>query len=252
MGVKGKKTLSQRHRPVALVTGGTSFLGSAISHALAEKGFDLALHYHSARFKMKELKIDIENLGAKVITLQSDLSRVEKASGLIRQVVQRFYRLDLLVNNASLFYPTPKIENSLKSWQNLFNVNLFTPFALSQAAAPWLRRTAGSIVNLTDIYGENPVLKNYSAYTLTKAGLICATKLLAHELGPGIRVNGVSPGAIFIPKSFSALGKKELINKSALKRQGKPEDIAAAVCFLATQKFVTGQVLKVDGGRFFS
>ena len=251
-GKKTRKTSKQRQRPVALVTGGASFLGRAISRELAEKGFDLALHYHLTNSKVNRHKTEMENLGSKVITFQADLSRVDKASDLIRRVVGCFHRLDLLVNNASLFYPTPQINNTLKSWQNLFNVNLLTPFALSQAAAPWLSRTAGSIVNLTDIYAENPILRNYSAYTLTKAGLICATKLLARELGPSIRVNAVSPGAIFIPRYLSLKKRKELIDKSILKRQGEPKDIAAAVCFLATQEFVTGQVLKVDGGRFFN
>jgi len=237
-------------RPVALVTGGASFLGSAISRKLASEGFRVALHYQSSKTKTDKLAREIAFPGGEAVVFRADLRRVERTKGLIQAVIRRFKRLDLVINNASLFYPTPFPLASPAKWREAFNVNLFSPYFLCQAAAPWLKKSGGSIVNLTDIYGEHPILKGYSAYCASKAGLLCVTKMLGRELGPEIRVNAVSPGAIFIPKTYSRKQLENLIERSALKRQGTPEEIAEAVYFLARHKFMTGQVLNVDGGRF--
>lgn len=238
-------------KPVALVTGGASFLGRTIGLKLAHKGFDLVLHYQNSLSKTKKFAEEVRQLGTKTLVVKADLRKVEHVPVLIHAVIKSFKRLDLLINNASLFYPTPLSSARPSQWQELFNVNVFSPYFLSRAAAPHLRKTHGCIINLTDIYGENPILKDYAAYCASKSGLITITKVLARELGPSIRVNGVSPGAIFIPKTYSKKQRKELIERSALKRQGTPADIVEAVYFLATQPFITGQILKVDGGRFF-
>jgi len=244
---------SHRHSgPVALVTGGASFLGRVISLHLARKGFHLILHYQKSAAEAKRVAVEAEQWGVRAVVVKADLSDVRKIPILTKAIRGPFNRLDLLVNNASLFYPTPFSTARPAQWQELFNLNLFAPYFLSRAAAPWLKKNSGSIVNLTDIYGENPILKGYDAYCASKAGLIAVTKMLARELGPDIRVNAVSPGAIFIPRSYSAQKRKALIARSALKKQGTPEDIAEAVHFLATQSFITGQVLKVDGGRFLN
>lgn len=237
-------------KPVVLITGGASFLGRAVCRKFAQEGFDLVLHYQTSQGKARELARELFSLGAEVWLVKADLRKVKQVSSLITGAEKKFKRLDLLVNNASLFYPTPFTSRQLAPWLDLFNVNLFSPYFLSQAAFPLLKKTSGSIVNITDIYGENPILKDYSAYCVSKSGLITLTRILARELGPKVRVNAVSPGAIFIPKSYSQKQRNELLNRSALKRQGTPEDIAEAVYFLATQSFITGQVLKVDGGRF--
>jgi len=237
-------------KPVALVTGGASFLGKAISLKLAVEGFDLILHYQSSLGKTQELALEAGRLGAKTKLVKADLRKTEQTRGLIQKAVGFFRRLDFLVNNASLFYPTPPSRPKPGQWREMIDTNLLSPYFLSLAAAPWLTKTRGSIVNLTDIYGENPILKNYAAYCTSKAGLIAATKILSRELGPSIRVNAVSPGAIFIPKSYSRKQREQLLQRSTLKRQGTPEDIAEAVYFLASQKFITGHILKVDGGRF--
>ena len=238
-------------RPVALVTGGASFLGRAISLKLAREGFDLALHYQSSANKTKKFAEEVKGFGAEVLVFKTDLRQVQQVSSLTQRVFKKFKRLDLLINNASLFYPTPLSKTVPSQWMELFNVNLFAPYFLSRAANPLLKITHGCIINITDIYGENPILKDYSAYCASKAGLITTTKILAKELGPLVRVNAVSPVAIYIPKTYSRKQRKELINRSALKRQGTPEEIAEAVYFLSTHRFITGQVLKVDGGRFF-
>jgi len=237
-------------RPVALVTGGASFLGRAISLKLALEGFKVALHYQSSLAKTEKLAEEISASGGRAFTVKADLREPEQAGTLVQKVARKFKRFDLLVNNASLFSPTPIETETPAQWQEILNLNLLSPYFLSRAAAPWLKKSKGAIVNLTDIYGDHPILKDHSAYCASKAGLICVTKVLARELGPDIRVNGVSPGAVFIPKTYSRKQKRDLLERSALKRQGTPEEIAAAVYFLATHKFITGQVLNVDGGRF--
>jgi pteridine reductase len=246
------KISSHLSGPVALVTGGASFLGRAISLDLARNGFHLILHFQKSATKAKQVATEAEQLGVRVVVVKADLRDPRKIPVLTKAIQGSFDRLDLLVNNASLFAPTPFSTARPIQWQEMFNLNLFAPYFLSRAVAPWLKKNSGSIVNLTDIYGENPILKDYDAYCVSKAGLITVTKMLARELGPDIRVNAVSPGAIFIPRSYNAKKKKDLIARSALKKQGTPEDIAEGVRFLASQSFITGQVLKVDGGRFLS
>jgi pteridine reductase len=243
--------VSEKNKPVALITGGASFLGSAVSRKLADQGFRLGLHYQGSASRAQKLASELSASGVETLLLQGDL-RLEKTTGLmVEKITRRFKRLDLLVNNASMFNPTPLQSSKRAQWEEIFQINLFAPYALCQAAAPWLRKSKGSVVQLTDIYGDHPILRGYSAYCSSKAGLIALTKNLALELGPDVRVNAVSPGAIFIPKSYTLKQRKELTGRSALKRAGRPEEIAEAVYFMATQSFVTGQVLNVDGGRFF-
>jgi len=250
MGERDKENELKTTRPVALVTGSSSLLGEAICLKLARAGYDLALHYQKSFLKIRKLEKNVRGLGVDSLAIRADLKEPKNVIEVIRKIKRRFNRLDLLVNNASLFFPTPPSKESLSQWERIFQVNLFAPYFLSQAASSLLKKNNGCILNLTDIYGENPILKDYGAYCLSKAALISATRLLAKELGPEIRVNGVSPGAVKIPKSYNPVQRKKLIEKSALQKQGKPEDIAEAVFFLTSQKFITGQILRVDGGRF--
>jgi pteridine reductase len=237
-------------KPVALVTGGVSFLGRAISLKFAREGFNLAVHYQNSENKARQLASEIARRGGQAFPVKADLRNPQKASTLVRRTVEKFGRLDVLVNNASVFKPTPLKIAKPGMWEEMFRVNVFSPYFLCRAAAPWLKRTSGCVVNLTDIYGEYSILKDYAAYCTSKAALIVSTRHLALQLGPRVRVNAVSPGAIRIPANYDNKRREELIERSALKRQGKPEDIAEAVYFLATQSFITGQVLNVDGGRF--
>jgi pteridine reductase len=235
-----------------LITGGASFLGQAISRYFAQEGFDLALHYQSSRAKTQTLEQELRTSGVRAVPLRADLRNDQAASTLVRETIKVFGRIDILVNNASLFLPTLLRTGKAGEWKKLLAVNLIAPYLLAQASYPWLRKTKGSIVNVTDIYGQNPILRDHGAYQASKAGLINATKSLAMEMGPDVRVNAVSPGAFFIPKTYGPARKKDLIARSFLKRQGRPEELAWAVHFLAVHPFVTGQVLNVDGGRSFS
>ena len=171
---------------------------------------------------------------------------------LIKTTLQTFGRLDVVVNNASSFYPTPVGQLNEAAWHDLIGTNLKAPLFLSQAAAPELRKRHGAIVNIVDIHAEFP-MKNYVVYTVAKGGLLTLTRSLARELGPEVRVNGVAPGTILWPEDDAwsdALSRQRIVNQTVLKRVGAAEDIAKAVEFLAMNApYVTGQVIAVDGGR---
>ena len=183
--------------------------------------------------------------------LPRELSELVAAEELMEAVIDWAGRLDLLVNNASIFIPSTKDSFSAADWQSLFDVNVKAPFTLSLAAYPFLKQAQGCIINITDIHAERP-LKGYSAYCQTKAALEMQTKSLAREFAPEVRVNAVAPGAIVWPEGENALSaeaQKEIIAKTLLKRHGEPEFIAQAVLALAHNVFITGQILRVDGGR---
>lgn len=239
-------------QPVALVTGAASTLGAAICTKLARQGIRLALHYGTSVQKTLQLQKELVSQGIETLLLKADLSRPAQGEILVQGVIRRWGRMDLLVNSASRFLPTPLDEGSWNQWEVLHRINVLSPCALAAAAKPFLAKAAGSIVNITDIYGEMPVLQRYPAYSASKAALIFLTKFLARELAPGVRVNAVSPGVISFPQKYSSSQRHKLIQKTALKRQGTPQDIAEAVWFLASNPFITGQILKVDGGRFIS
>jgi pteridine reductase len=184
--------------------------------------------------------------------VQANLSNPSQSSKLIQQIVHHWGRLDLVVNNASVFEPTNLIKDDWNKWNHIFNVNTFSPVSIVIAAKPWLEKNQGCVVNITDIYGEFPVLKEHAAYCASKAALIFLTRYLSLVLGTKVRVNAVSPGVITFPKNYSKVQRKKLVAKSVLKRQGSPHEIADAVWFLASNHFITGQILHVDGGRFIS
>ncbi len=180
----------------------------------------------------------------------ANLLEVDTLPGLVKAVLDHFGRLDVLINNASSFYPTPVGDITPAQFEDLIGTNLRAPLFLSQAAAPALRATQGLIINMADIHGQRP-LKGHAVYSAAKAGLVMLTKSLARELGPEIRVNAIAPGPVMWPEHpMDDALKAEIIGKTALKRSGTPDDIARTVLFLATgAPYVTGQVLAVDGGR---
>lgn len=248
-------TSSKKHKapqtgPVALVTGAASPLGTAICFKLAEQGTHLALHFGRSQENTLKLQRNLKKFRIETLVLRANFGKSTQIESLIGQITQKWGRLDLLVNNASLFQPSLLTVKSWAKWTEIFQVNALSPCLLTTAAFPWLRKTNGSVVNITDIYGEQPILKNYPGYSVSKAALIFLTKYLALEFSPHVRVNAVSPGVITFPKDYKKIKKKELIQKTALRREGTPEEIADAVLFLTKNKFVTGQILKVDGGRF--
>ena len=239
--------------PAILVTGAARRVGASIARALHAAGANVIVHCNLSRKEADVLVLELNTQRADSASiLQGDLLACNALKGLIDQAASDFGRLDGLVNNASAFYPTPIGTIVEDHWNELIDANLKAPLFLSQAAVPYLRKTQGSIVNIIDIHAERP-LKDYVVYSATKAGLAGLTRSLALELGPDIRVNGISPGAIVWPDGtadYPAAERERIVNQVPLKRVGSPEDIAGAVKFLMLDApYVTGQILAVDGGR---
>jgi pteridine reductase len=247
MGTKRLRNSSKK--PVALVTGSAGSIGRVICLKLAQSGFDLALHGRVVRPMLKSLAHEIESAGAQTKIYAVDLSRPATTAQFVKSVTGYFGRLDLLVNSASEFFPTP-CGGRPSDWDRLFRTNAVSPYFLSRAAALSLARSHGSIVNLIDVYAEYPFLSNHPAYLASKAALSAVTQVLARELAPFVRVNGVSPGAVTFPNTYSKAERQKVVERSLLKKEGSAEDVADAVMYLAGASFVTGQVIRVDGGRF--
>ncbi len=239
---------------VALVTGGAHRIGAGIVRTLHQAGMNVGLHFRSSQQAAQQLADALNEIRAdSVVLFQADLLATRRLPRLIAKVVDTWGRLDVLVNNASSFYPTPLDHAGEREWDELLNSNLKAPFFLAQAAAPHLKACQGCIVNIADIHGERP-LKDHPIYSVAKAGKIMLTKALARELGPEVRVNAVAPGAILWPeRGIDDVTKHRIISGTALKRQGSPEDIAQTVLFLVRDAdYITGQLLVVDGGRTLS
>jgi pteridine reductase len=238
---------------VALITGGAKRVGAAIARRLHASGFQLMIHYRSSASEARTLQavLNADRPGS-VALVQADLLNLDGLNSLVDETVRVFGRLDVLVNNASSFSPTPVGEITKKDWDDLIGSNLLAPLFWSQAAMPQLRADHGCIVNIVDIHADRP-MKNYVVYSTAKAGLANLTRSLARELAPEVRVNGVAPGAITWPEDASwqvELARQRIINTVPLRRVGDPDDIARAVLFLVDEApYVTGHILNVDGGR---
>jgi pteridine reductase len=239
--------------PVVLVTGAARRIGAQIAQTLHGAGARLVLHYRSSQQDAEQLaaQLNAQRSGC-AITVQTDLNCIEALPALVDTALAEYGRLDALVNNASSFFATPLGQITPAQWDDLMNSNLKAPLFLSQAAAPALRDQGGCIVNITDIHAQRP-MKDYPVYCAAKAGLLGATRALAIELAPRVRVNAVAPGAIAWPQTgrdFLPQDKQAIIEHTLLKRVGHPEDIARAVKYLIFDApYVTGQVIQVDGGR---
>jgi pteridine reductase len=234
-----------------MITGGARRVGATVARALHAAGANIVLHYRRSSGEAGALvkELNAARKGSAVLE-QADLLEVGRFHALIEAAAGAFGQLDVLINNASSFYPTPLGDITEQDWNDLLGTNLKAPLFLSQAAAPALRLTQGLILNLADIHGMRP-LRRYTTYCVAKAGLIMLTKSLARELGPHVRVNAIAPGPVMWPEDGTdkALQKK-IIDRTLLKRSGSPEDVARAALFFCTEApFVTGQILAVDGGR---
>lgn len=238
---------------VALVTGGARRIGRAIALQLHRRGFDIALHYRSSQDSARALAEELcEERAGSCVLFQADLADRERVTAMVGEVIDRYAAVDLLVNNASGFLPTPIETCTPREFDSMLDANLRGPYFLIQALLPAMQSGGASIVNLLDVHVDRP-LRHYNVYGAAKAGLASLTRSLALELAPGIRVNGVSPGAILWPEeegSYDKTMREKTIESTPLKRLGDPADIAATVAFLACDApFITGQVVVVDGGR---
>jgi len=232
---------------VALVTGAAKRLGRAVALRLAEEGADIVVHYRSSQAEAQEAASEIEKLGRRAIAIGADLSKVAEIKRLIDEAGKHFGRLDILVNSAANFLPASVISTTEEVWDASLDTNLRAPFFCAQAAAPLLRRTRGVIVNFADTGG---ILgwTGYIPHSVSKAGVVVLTRILAKALAPEVRVNAIAPGTITMagdPPEWQA----DFIKLAPLRRTGTPNDITEAVLFLVESKFITGHTLVVDGGR---
>ena len=235
----------------ALITGGAKRIGAAIATILHAAGMDLVIHFRRSAAEAQSLAAALnETRPDSVVLVEGDLEKSEDCAALAQRAIDAFGRMDALINNASAFFPTPIGEVTNDHWEALMGVNLKAPFFLSQACAKALASTHGAIINLTDIYADRP-LPRHPVYSASKAGLVALTRSLAQELGPGVRVNAVAPGAIIWPESGdSEENQNEILRRTPLGRLGDPQDIADTVKFLLCDApFITGQIINVDGGR---
>jgi pteridine reductase len=235
--------------PVALITGAARRLGAETARILHQRGMRVIIHYRASRNEADALVAELNALRPEsACALQADLDCPDQVRMLASKAAQQWQRLDLLVNNASSFYPTPLGSSSDEDWTRLIHSNLRAPYILTEALAETLAKHKGSIVNIIDVYAEKP-LAEHTLYCMAKAGLAMLTRSSARELGPDVRVNGVSPGPILWPEQGQD-NQSSIIAATALKRCGTPADIAAMVAFLALDApYVTGQIIAVDGGR---
>ncbi|MBX9962234.1 MAG: pteridine reductase [Burkholderiales bacterium] len=238
---------------VVLITGGARRVGAAICRRLHAEGANLMVHYRSSATEARALQAELNVVRPDSVALvQADLLNLANLPAVVHDTVQRFGRLDVLINNASSFHPTPVGEITEDHWDDIVGTNLKLPLFLSQAAAPHLRKAEGCIVNIADIHAERP-MKNYPVYSMAKGGVVALTRSLARELGPDVRVNGVAPGPILWPEDEAwsdALARQRIVNTTLLKRTGEPDDVARTVRFLVQDApYITGQIIAVDGGR---
>ena len=236
-----------------LVTGSAKRVGAAISRRLHAAGANLVLHYRSSTREALELRDELNALRPdSAVAFQADLLDLAALRPLVDQVIEKFGRLDALVNNASSFYATPLAEVDERQWHDLLGTNLRAPLFLAQAAAAELRHHHGCIVNIADIHAERP-MHGHLLYSVAKAGLAALTRALAQEMAPQVRVNAVAPGVIMWPENAAWMDeeqRRKIVAHTLLKREGEPDDIAKIVAFLIQDApYVTGQIIAVDGGR---
>ncbi len=234
-----------------LITGAARRIGAACTRLLHSQGYNLILHYNRSATQAQTLCNELNNLRTdSACIIQADLQDLEAVERLAKEAITHWGGVNALINNASTFYPQVVGEVGEAGWNELVDSNLKAPFFLSQALMTTLDERRGCIVNIIDIHAERG-LKDHPVYSIAKAGLAAMTRVLAKELAPNIRVNGVSPGAILWPEEeLSESAKKEILERIALKRTGEPGDIAKAVAFLINDApYVSGQNISVDGGR---
>jgi len=233
---------------VALVTGAGRRVGRAIALALGARGMHVVVHYNGSRAGADETVRLIADAGGQATAEGADLTRIESAHDLIDRAVGWRGALSALVNSAAIMVRTPIGETTQTDWDTMFAINVRAPYFLSQRAAPALAASQGAIVNIADL----AAFESWPAYVphgMTKAAVVQMTRAMASALAPGVRVNAVAPGVVLLPEGWSAEGAEHLRSTTPLKRLGSPEDVAQTVIFLLEARYVTGEVVRVDGGR---
>jgi pteridine reductase len=234
---------------VALVTGAGRRLGRVMASALAARGASVAIHHHASSSGAEELREEIIEAGGRAACFQADLTDASAARALPQQVVREFGRLDVLVNSAAVMHRLSLDETTPEQWDAIVNLNLRAVFFCTQGAAPALREAGGKVINLADLAGLEP-WPGFAAHSVSKAGVVMLTKVLARSLAPLVTVNAIAPGAVLVPEDYDAEERERLARATPLRRLGSPSDVVSALLYLLEGgDFVTGEVLVVDGGR---
>ncbi len=240
----------QLHDRVALVTGAGRRLGRAMAEALADRGMTLAIHHHASAEGARELEAQVRQRGGKAACFEADLTDAAAARALPERVAAQFGRLDVLVNSAAVMHRLDLEQTTPAQWDAIHALNLRAVFFCTQGAAPALRSAKGKVVNLADLAGLEP-WPGFVAHSISKAGVVMLTKVLALSLAPDVTVNAIAPGAVLVPEDYSADERERLARSTPLRRLGSPADVIAALLYLLEGgDFVTGEILVVDGGRF--
>ncbi|MEX2532126.1 MAG: SDR family oxidoreductase [Gemmatimonadota bacterium] len=235
-------------KKAALVTGGAVRIGRAIALGLAEAGYDVAVNYHTSEGEADSVAEAIRRMGRRCITIEGNVSDGEDAAQIVEEVRREFGRLDLLVNNASVFQQAPLLEVEEAEWDQVMAVNLKGPFLMVKSASELLRASRGSIINLVDLSAFQPWV-GYPHHAVSKAGLLHLTRVMARALAPQVRVNAVAPGSVLLPDDWSEADRERSRKRSPLGTLGSPEDVVRTVLFLDASPFITGEVVVVDGGQ---
>lgn len=234
---------------VALVTGAGRRIGRAIAAALAGRGLRVALHHHASGSGAAELRDEVRASGGDAECFAADLRDADAARALPGRVFERFGRLDVLVNSAAVMHRLRLEETTAQQWDDILNLNLRAVFFCTQGAASSLREAKGSVINLADVGGLEP-WPGFAAHSVSKAGVVMLTRVLALSLAPEIRVNAIAPGAVLVPDTYDQAARDALVRSTPLRRLGSPGDVTAAVLYLLEHgDYITGTVLTVDGGR---
>jgi pteridine reductase len=251
--MRRKEVRVQAAGKVALVTGAARRIGKAIALALADRGAHVVITYNSSAVEAQATLAEIEALGVQGMALQGNITRKDQVDAFVQQAIARFGRIDILVNNASNYYPTPFDTLTEAQWDDLVGTNLKGTFLVSKHVGDeMLKVGSGKIINLADWAGFRPY-KDYIPYCVAKAGVIALTKALAKTLAPHIQVNAVAPGPVMPPEEFSDSQRQAIIRATPLKRIGSPRDVAQTVVFLVEgSDFLTGAIIPVDGGRLIA
>lgn len=234
---------------VALVTGAGRRLGREMARALASRGMTLAIHHHASHAGANELRKEIMEAGGRAACFQADLTDPHAARALPERVLAEFDRLDVLVNSAAVMHRLGFEETTPEQWDSIQDLNLRAVFFCTQGAAPALRVAKGKVVNLADLAGLEP-WPGFATHSVSKAGVVMLTKVLARALAPDVTVNAIAPGAVLVPDDYDTDERERLARATPLRRLGNPGDVLSALLYLLEGgDFVTGEILVVDGGR---
>ena len=245
-----QSTNSRSENNIALITGSAKRVGATIAQYLHAQGYSVIIHYNQSQVEAEALVHTLNQKRSRsACCLKADLNDMDDVTRLADAALQQYGKIDLLVNNASSFFPTPVRDSCQAQWDTLINSNLRAPYFLSAALSDALKASNGCVINMIDIHAQRG-LPGHPIYSIAKAGLEMMTKSLAKELAPNVRVNGVSPGAILWPEAdLSSEAKQAIVDKTLLGEIGQASDLAEAVYYLANASYITGQILAVDGGK---